>query len=365
MTTRQLSFKGPPQLAVAAGATSPNPGINGVQIWSTTANALVVWDGNSWELAGGGMASTEDTVFRPVDFNAPWGFYAFTAGGSNVGNIGPIAYTAGTPSGVAPSGTSNTMLGQTGCTSFTSDATAYSACGVWNAQCPVRRGTVTYGGFIFETLSGFAPTNSGTMFMGLQSGGLVYNDTPPATTAAIGIGGMPGDNLATGFRIYFGNGTSIDTSIWVSRPAGTRNDPFYKLYIRVPGGGSIAKMWLIDYGIAEYPDGVTVLDGYEMDISTLPITTLLETVTSIGNVASGGIQVVNFVYQKLRYWNAPQVYPEAAANIAGNAGTADTLLTPRNIQGIPFDGSTNIDVVSIGAVAPASPTLNQLWIQTA
>lgn len=52
MTTKQLSFKGPPQLAIAAGATSPNPGINGVQVWSTTENALVFWDSTSWEVVG-------------------------------------------------------------------------------------------------------------------------------------------------------------------------------------------------------------------------------------------------------------------------------------------------------------------------
>lgn len=48
MATKQLSFKGPPSLPIAEGATTPNPGIPGVQVWSSTLGRPVVWGGASW-----------------------------------------------------------------------------------------------------------------------------------------------------------------------------------------------------------------------------------------------------------------------------------------------------------------------------
>lgn len=49
--------------------------------------------------------------------------------------------------------------------------------------------------------------------------------------------------------------------------------------------------------------------------------------------------------------------------IASIGETADTLTTPRAIQGVLFNGSADINVISIGAVAPSNPVLNQLWLQ--
>lgn len=51
MATKQLNYKGPPSVAIAAGATTPNPGIVGVEIWSSTAGAKLYWNGNSWQLS--------------------------------------------------------------------------------------------------------------------------------------------------------------------------------------------------------------------------------------------------------------------------------------------------------------------------
>lgn len=48
MTTKQLAFKGPVALAIAEGATSPNPGTFGVIAWSTTLGRNVSWDGSKW-----------------------------------------------------------------------------------------------------------------------------------------------------------------------------------------------------------------------------------------------------------------------------------------------------------------------------
>lgn len=55
MTTKSLGYKAPPSLAVAAGATSPDPGADGVQVWSTVALKVLEWRGSQWvDPAGGG-----------------------------------------------------------------------------------------------------------------------------------------------------------------------------------------------------------------------------------------------------------------------------------------------------------------------
>lgn len=56
MTTKQLGFKAPVALAIAAGATSPDPGIAGVWIWSSTASAPLYWNGSAWTGASSGPA---------------------------------------------------------------------------------------------------------------------------------------------------------------------------------------------------------------------------------------------------------------------------------------------------------------------
>jgi hypothetical protein len=54
MTTKSLRFERPVQLAVALGATTPNPGETGVVIWSTTTSSLLVWTGTQWSGIGAG-----------------------------------------------------------------------------------------------------------------------------------------------------------------------------------------------------------------------------------------------------------------------------------------------------------------------
>lgn len=48
MTLKQLGFKAPPSLAIAEGATTPNPGSPGVVCWSTTLGKRVTWTGSLW-----------------------------------------------------------------------------------------------------------------------------------------------------------------------------------------------------------------------------------------------------------------------------------------------------------------------------
>lgn len=57
MTTKTLSFKSLPQLAIAEGATTPNPGIAGVWVWSTTLSKPVIWTGSLWTAANLGAAT--------------------------------------------------------------------------------------------------------------------------------------------------------------------------------------------------------------------------------------------------------------------------------------------------------------------
>lgn len=52
MVKKVLGYEAPSSLAIAAGATTPNPGIVGVQIWSTTLSDLVIWNGTSWNVKG-------------------------------------------------------------------------------------------------------------------------------------------------------------------------------------------------------------------------------------------------------------------------------------------------------------------------
>lgn len=63
MTTKSLRFESLPQLAIAEGATSPDPGTPGVLAWSTTLTSLVLWDGSNWSsFSGGGSSSMRQYV---------------------------------------------------------------------------------------------------------------------------------------------------------------------------------------------------------------------------------------------------------------------------------------------------------------
>lgn len=57
-----LNFQAPPQLAIAEGAITPDPGIAGVSVWSTTLSKPVYWTGSAWTAgaAGGGSPDPLD-----------------------------------------------------------------------------------------------------------------------------------------------------------------------------------------------------------------------------------------------------------------------------------------------------------------
>ncbi len=53
---KNLNYQAPPALAIAEGATTPNPGLLGATVWSTTLARPVYWSGALWTAgpAGGG-----------------------------------------------------------------------------------------------------------------------------------------------------------------------------------------------------------------------------------------------------------------------------------------------------------------------
>ena len=48
---RDYAYSGPPQLAVVAGDTTPDPGLVGARAWSTIEQRVLTWDGLTWALS--------------------------------------------------------------------------------------------------------------------------------------------------------------------------------------------------------------------------------------------------------------------------------------------------------------------------
>lgn len=69
MTTPLLRFEGLPRLAVALGASTPNPGVAGVIIWSTATGTLLVWDGANWVSPAVGGSGSPGGAAGEVQFN--------------------------------------------------------------------------------------------------------------------------------------------------------------------------------------------------------------------------------------------------------------------------------------------------------
>lgn len=48
MATKSLRYEGLPEVAISEGASTPNPGIPGVRVWSTTLSRVMYWNGSVW-----------------------------------------------------------------------------------------------------------------------------------------------------------------------------------------------------------------------------------------------------------------------------------------------------------------------------
>ncbi len=55
MGRQAQTFQLPMSMALAIGATTPNPGAPGARVWSTTVDAVLVWDGAMWALPDAGV----------------------------------------------------------------------------------------------------------------------------------------------------------------------------------------------------------------------------------------------------------------------------------------------------------------------
>lgn len=116
MAKQELGFVAPPSLAIAAGAITPNPGVAGVQVWSTTLAALVSWNGTSWNAAAGGGSSGGPIASGriEIDFgraNNPIAiqptvdvtYATLPAGITNISHFSKMTETSTTIVGVCPS----------------------------------------------------------------------------------------------------------------------------------------------------------------------------------------------------------------------------------------------------------------------
>ena len=109
MTQKQLGFQAPPQLAIAAGATSPNPGIAGVVVWSTTLAALVRWSGAQWDAVAGSSSGAPAGAAGAVQFNGAGAF----GGAANVRIDGGDLLIAANPAPTTPAAGNVKIFGKT------------------------------------------------------------------------------------------------------------------------------------------------------------------------------------------------------------------------------------------------------------
>ena len=94
MTIQQTTFVAPPRLAIADGATTPDPGgadASGASVWSTTTNSLLIWTGTAWAALAGGSPGE-----NPVTYDAGDSGSAITINCAN-GWKQSVRLTAATP----------------------------------------------------------------------------------------------------------------------------------------------------------------------------------------------------------------------------------------------------------------------------
>jgi hypothetical protein len=92
-----------PRLAIAEGAATPNPGIAGVTVWSTTEGSPITWTGTAWRISPAGKTInelTELTSVEPtVDFLLGWDTSVGATRKIKPSNLGVGGGGGGTPGG--------------------------------------------------------------------------------------------------------------------------------------------------------------------------------------------------------------------------------------------------------------------------
>lgn len=111
MTRKQLGFDSLPSIAVAEGATTPNPGQTGVWAWSSTLSKPVHWNGSKWTAGTepyvvtgfypGAPAASATLIYIPFTLDV-----SFLSNFSGSGGKAKTAATAQTDFDVKKNGTS-------------------------------------------------------------------------------------------------------------------------------------------------------------------------------------------------------------------------------------------------------------------
>lgn len=269
---KEVSFQSPLSLAIAEGATTPNPGFAGARVWSSTLSRPVTWDGSKWtakSTAGGSAnsvqyhnsglidgatnvaihggdlamatssspttpsAGTVKTIVKPLTSGGSPRLLAKIPNGAEIdllssmrnyrfGFVG-FGSTSAYSSGMRPMNVTGTMAVQnmasgagkirTQTTStVTSAATAGSFASLHSspAEFYISDGSGA-GGFLCETRFGVGDTVSAArMCVGVSmSTGIPTNVAPSTLTNHIGVGHDAGE---TTYSLYYG-GTTAQTPI--------------------------------------------------------------------------------------------------------------------------------------------------------
>lgn len=288
MPRKNLNFQAPPALAIAEGAASPNPGIVGVSVWSTTLGRPVYWTGSQWTAGtSGGGGSTDPLVLATtgstpsVAANTVVVFGRTIAGRALPAFVGPAGVDSALQPWLArnkvgywcPPGNATTVPGVFGFTAptitgFTATArnvattnkfsrmrrlgyvTAATAGTVGQWRLSVTQfttgGLAGLGGFnnyiIRFGISDASLVSGARMFMGMRTSATPTNVEPSTLTNCIGVGHGAAD---TNMRLYYG-GSAAQTPIDLGAdfPVDTNNTP-YELALNSPPGAATTVRWQV------------------------------------------------------------------------------------------------------------------------
>ena len=292
---KEVSFQSPLSLAIAEGATTPNPGFAGARVWSSTLSRPVTWDGSKWtakSTAGGSANSVQYHNSGLID------------GATNVAIHGGDLAMATSSSPTTPSaGTVKTIvkpLTSGGSPRLLAKVPDGAEIDLLNRELSSRVGWVLGGASTLQNSGIRAPTVLGTaaavaissskkissqvrtrITSGATAGsfaGDYFSAATVVTSDGAGMGGFIADfsfgiedaSLVSGARTFCGLATStsaptnvapstLTNCIGIGHDAGDTN---YSLYY----GGSAAQT-PIDLG-ANFP--VNIADWYQLVIASYP-----------------------------------------------------------------------------------------------